>query len=200
MDEIRTVHQCLFCPQTFDSASEKGDHILQHFAQETCIECDQHLIRIGSNLYTLHNAVTCIKVNIKTEDPIFQEDQYETIDEKIDGKGFTAVTSLDSIVAIETKPDPIALNEQLMPVDENNLVENCEYELDSIDASEAASEATSNNDNKCNECNICGKMLSSKDGLKKHVIITPAPFSVGNMSKCDFNAKGFIAKAQSNET
>ncbi|XP_031628847.1 zinc finger protein 62 homolog [Contarinia nasturtii] len=172
MDEIIRVHQCLFCPQTFGSASEKDDHILQHFAQETCIECDQNLIRIGNNLYTKHNAVTCIKVNIKTEDPIYQEDQHETIDEKIDEHGFTAVTSLDSMLAVEIKPDLIALNEQLMLANENSLVENCEYELDSTDASEAASEATSNNDNKCNECNICGKMLSSKDGLKKHISIT----------------------------
>ncbi|XP_031628848.1 zinc finger protein 555-like [Contarinia nasturtii] len=169
MDEIRTVHQCLFCPQTFGSASEKDDHILQHFAQETCIECDQHLIRIGSNLYTLHNAVTCIKVNIKTEEPIFQEDQHETIDEKRDENGFT---TLDSIVAVETKPDLIALNEQHLLVDENNLVENCEYELDSIDVSEAASEATSNNDNNSFECNICGKILSSSKSLKNHESLT----------------------------
>ncbi|XP_031628844.1 PR domain zinc finger protein 5-like [Contarinia nasturtii] len=165
---MRTVHQCLFCPQTFGSASEKDDHILQHFAQETCIECDQHLIRIGSNLYTKHNAVTCIKVNIKTEEPICQEDQHETIDEKRDENGFTAVKSL----TIETKPDLIALNEQLMLADENNLVENCEYELDSIDTSGAVSESTTNNENESNECNMCGKVLSSKDGLKKHVLIT----------------------------
>ncbi|XP_031639904.1 zinc finger protein 3 homolog, partial [Contarinia nasturtii] len=67
MDAIRAVHQCLFCPQTFGSANEKDDHILQHFAHETCIECDQNLIRIGSDLYTRHNAVTCIKIDVKIE-------------------------------------------------------------------------------------------------------------------------------------
>lgn len=34
---------------------------MEHFAQEICTECDQKLLRIGSNLYTLHNAVTCVK-------------------------------------------------------------------------------------------------------------------------------------------
>ncbi|XP_031637715.1 zinc finger protein 26-like isoform X2 [Contarinia nasturtii] len=169
MDEIIRVHQCLFCPQTFGSASEKDDHILQHFAQETCIECDRNLIRIGSNLYTLHNAVTCIKVNIKTEDPIYQEDQHETIDEKIDENDFTAVTSLDSMFAVETKPDLIALNEQLMLADENNLVENSK--LDSIDTSKAASKSKSNNEKEF-KCNICGKVLASNKSLKNHKSIT----------------------------
>ncbi|XP_031628851.1 zinc finger protein 880-like [Contarinia nasturtii] len=64
---MNAVHQCLFCPQTFGTAAEKDDHVLEHFAQETCAECDQNLIRIGSNLYTLHSAVTCIKTELKIE-------------------------------------------------------------------------------------------------------------------------------------
>lgn len=51
----------MFCTQTFKNAAEKDDHILQHFAQETCNECQQNLIRIGGNLYVLHNAATCIR-------------------------------------------------------------------------------------------------------------------------------------------
>lgn len=60
------VHECLFCPQTFGSAAEKDDHILGHFAQETCADCNQNLIQIGGKLYTIHNAVTCIKVDSKS--------------------------------------------------------------------------------------------------------------------------------------
>lgn len=54
-------HQCLFCQKVFSSASLKDDHILEHFSQETCTECDQNLIRIGSKLYTIHDAVTCVQ-------------------------------------------------------------------------------------------------------------------------------------------
>lgn len=61
------VHECLFCPQTFGSSAAKDDHILEHFAQEICTECDQKLLRIGNNLYTLHNAVTCVKFEPKLE-------------------------------------------------------------------------------------------------------------------------------------
>lgn len=51
----------MFCPQAFESAAAKDDHILEHFSQETCNDCQQNLIRIGGNLYILHNAATCIK-------------------------------------------------------------------------------------------------------------------------------------------
>ncbi|XP_055303395.1 zinc finger protein 600-like [Sitodiplosis mosellana] len=55
------VHQCLFCPQTFGSASEKDDHILSHFSRKSCGKCNQSLIQIGGTFYVQHNAVTCIK-------------------------------------------------------------------------------------------------------------------------------------------
>lgn len=55
------MHECLFCPQIFDSAVDKDDHTLEHFPQEICSECDRNLIRIGSNLYTLHTTDTCFK-------------------------------------------------------------------------------------------------------------------------------------------
>lgn len=54
-----SVHECLFCPQTFGSAIEKDDHTFEHFAQEVCSDCNRNLIRIGSNLYTLHSKETC---------------------------------------------------------------------------------------------------------------------------------------------
>lgn len=56
-----SVHQCLFCTQTFESSAAKDEHILEHFARETCNDCHQDLIRIGGNLYVLHNGATCIK-------------------------------------------------------------------------------------------------------------------------------------------
>lgn len=55
------MHQCLFCPQIFDSASDKDDHLLKHFIRETCTECNQNLIQIGRCLYVQHNEATCIK-------------------------------------------------------------------------------------------------------------------------------------------
>lgn len=65
-----SVHECLFCPRHFKNAAEKDDHILEHFAQETCTECNQNLIRIGSHLYTLHNAVTCTNKEWKADHKI----------------------------------------------------------------------------------------------------------------------------------
>lgn len=56
----------MFCPKTFGTAIEKDDHILGHFSRETCTDCNQTLVRIGSDAYTLHNTVTCIKINLKT--------------------------------------------------------------------------------------------------------------------------------------
>lgn len=61
------MHQCLFCPQTFGSAVEKDDHVLNHFAQEQCTDCNAKLLRIGGSLYTIHNAVTCVKIDVKVE-------------------------------------------------------------------------------------------------------------------------------------
>lgn len=69
------VHECLFCTQTFDNSAAKDDHILEHFAQEMCTECDQKLLRIGKNLYTLHNAVTCVKVEPKLENDDFHPNE-----------------------------------------------------------------------------------------------------------------------------
>lgn len=64
---IFPVHQCLFCPQTFKTAAEKDDHILNHFDHEICSDCDQKLIRIGKQVFTLHTENTCIKRDVKLE-------------------------------------------------------------------------------------------------------------------------------------
>lgn len=51
----------------FNSAPAKDDHILEHFAQETCVTCEKNLIRIGGNLYTLHDTRTCVKEDESSE-------------------------------------------------------------------------------------------------------------------------------------
>ncbi|XP_055298493.1 zinc finger protein 594-like [Sitodiplosis mosellana] len=70
MVKFKAVHQCLICQQTFDSAADKDDHILGHFSQETCAECNQNLIRIGGYLYVRHNEATCIKKVPISGDPL----------------------------------------------------------------------------------------------------------------------------------
>lgn len=57
----------MFCPQVFARAEEKDDHTLNHFAHEKCIDCDENLIRIGGRLYVLHDTVTCVKREMKSE-------------------------------------------------------------------------------------------------------------------------------------
>lgn len=51
---------------------------MEHFARETCSDCNQNLIRIGSRLYTIHDAVSCVRrdkicdqvaITVKTEKP-----------------------------------------------------------------------------------------------------------------------------------
>ncbi|XP_031639859.1 PR domain zinc finger protein 5-like [Contarinia nasturtii] len=187
MDAIRAVHQCLFCPQTFGSASEKDDHILQHFAHETCIECDQNLIRIGSDLYTRHNAVTCIKANFaKSEEPSEKEYQHANspTSQEIcnDGDFIGQAQALNPIFIEEMELKPDDLNEQLM------LRDNCDSEhephenhieptpnLDQFSDSMGVSESTSNQSSETDDrtkCNICNKILSTTNALKTHKLIT----------------------------
>lgn len=76
----------MFCSQTFDSAAEKDNHILEHFAQETCGECNRNLIRIGGQLYTLHNVTTCVGKNFNEEDNdsySFDESYLEDVSSKL---------------------------------------------------------------------------------------------------------------------
>ena len=87
------VHQCLFCRQTFDSAADKDDHILEHFAKETCAECNENLIRIGGHLYVRHDDATCIK-------------QVEILEEHVE--------SCMEIETVQTTPKPLNLmNDEL---------------------------------------------------------------------------------------
>lgn len=102
-----TVHECLFCPQTFDSAETKDDHILEHFAQEICVDCNQNLIRVGRQLYTPHNQSSCIKTELKIE-PILFERQSELFNEDGDEirieTGSTTATSCVTDMQIKSEP------------------------------------------------------------------------------------------------
>ncbi|XP_055296598.1 zinc finger protein 62 homolog [Sitodiplosis mosellana] len=123
MSGTKTVHQCLFCPQTFGSAVEKDDHILEHFAQETCADCDQSLIRIGSNLYTLHNAVTCIKRESKPDVSIQHDSQKGLINQNHDEGDYNATAAIcDRQMNIKLEPH-IEQTEQPVCVDPINFVE-----------------------------------------------------------------------------
>ncbi|XP_055296408.1 zinc finger protein 595-like [Sitodiplosis mosellana] len=136
MTTTRAVHQCLFCPQTFGSAAEKDDHVLEHFTQETCADCDQNLIRIGSNLYTVHNAVTCIKGKIKSEehiescfvDTVISETvaEYETrIKTEPISTAFNERVSLNRLLPMEMPPlAPIREMPPLVPIGAVHYPEN----------------------------------------------------------------------------
>ncbi|XP_055297100.1 zinc finger protein 62 homolog [Sitodiplosis mosellana] len=121
------VHQCLFCPQTFGSAIEKDDHILEHFAQETCTDCDQSLIRIGSNLYTLHNAVTCIKRESKLDVSIQHDSHKRSINQNYDDGDYNEIvapsnTDYGQQLNIKLEPET-EHNEQLISVDPMNFAD-----------------------------------------------------------------------------
>ncbi|XP_055296964.1 zinc finger protein 160-like [Sitodiplosis mosellana] len=132
-----TVHQCLFCPQTFGSAAAKDDHTLEHFAQETCADCNQNLIRIGANLYTLHDTVTCIKRVVKkdhclstsaTTDSLVANENPLDFDSVNCGGGFAAVAiSSKSICAqqleIKREPADVGYSQQLDDPFHSNKIE-----------------------------------------------------------------------------
>lgn len=99
----------MFCSQTFCSAVEKDDHILEHFAQETCGDCNRNLIRIGANLYTLHETRTCIKTITKCEkriEPCFVDNvPTEAFDEdEIRVKAEPVVTAHNQYVSLKRLP------------------------------------------------------------------------------------------------
>lgn len=49
------------CAHQFTTEDEKNAHILAHFEQRVCEDCDQNLLRIGDNFYVLHATLTCIR-------------------------------------------------------------------------------------------------------------------------------------------
>lgn len=104
------VHECLFCPQTFGSAIEKDDHTLEHFAQEVCTECNRNLIRIGSNLYTLHSKETCIEnqhalqhdIDVK-EEPFIGAEESDEIEMQVEygANNFNADEQISELAIVQ---------------------------------------------------------------------------------------------------
>lgn len=164
----------MFCPQTFDEAAEKDDHILQHFAQETCRDCDQNLIRIGVNLYVLHNSLTCIKSKQQIEKK--ETDNLPSLD----------VSTLNSIVVKEeniydvqtesNEQEYIHMYSETNPfkseqIDEPETQPLCIPQVLHIsnDINFNAKQPTQINDQSSRlECNVCGKYFMRNFDLRRH--------------------------------
>lgn len=95
----------MFCSQTFDSAAEKDEHILDHFAHETCGECNRNLIRIGDNLYTLHNVATCVGKTFDEEEEEEEENDAYSFDESYLEDVSSKLTTV-LMEGVYTKPEP----------------------------------------------------------------------------------------------
>lgn len=122
-----SAHQCLFCPQKFDSALAKDDHILEHFTQQTCTDCNQNLIRIGSNFYVLHTGATCIR-----ECDYDNENYYDDVSSKL------ATVLVDEPYS-EDEPNEQQADEMTAEVDEGGWMKsepnfNAEEESEYINA------------------------------------------------------------------
>lgn len=46
--------KCDFCPNTFHTEDSFNTHAIEHFEQKNCLNCNKHLLRIGSRWYELH--------------------------------------------------------------------------------------------------------------------------------------------------
>ncbi|XP_055325890.1 zinc finger protein GLI2-like, partial [Sitodiplosis mosellana] len=124
MVKFNAGHQCLFCQQIFDSAADKDDHILEHFAQETCAECDENLIRIGGYLYVRHNETTCIKkVSISEEivksSTIIKSVAATTVSDPLEYDKRSTATNLITSDECETRTPEIKTE----PVDQHGKVD-----------------------------------------------------------------------------
>ncbi|XP_031628852.1 zinc finger protein 62-like [Contarinia nasturtii] len=181
MAAIKAVHECLFCPQTFGTAFEKDDHVLEHFAQEICTECNQHLIRIGRNLYTLHNAVTCIRADIKSEAeialcPVTNQSMCSTKSQH-DMKDCLATESI-CVENVLIKPEPYSYDEReydLMRTD--LLIDNEGTNFDvAIDSAVQVEIIEGQSVLECSELDFSDKSYDKLSGRKR---------KNRNRSKCD---------------
>lgn len=192
-----SVHQCLFCPQTFDSAAAKDDHTLEHFAQETCGECDQKLIRIAGRLYTLHDTVTCIRRELKrecgapasmtTNQPLAPDECHLRLDDPNYEYEFAAdVIGSTSIcteqIEIKAEPpdleydqqfdDPFYPNDEQMPMSHQSLFEvkqenNISQTIVSNNDNDSSIDTTSSSIIRF-ECSDCNESFYSKARLAEH--------------------------------
>lgn len=61
---------CELCSFVCLNSSDLNAHILQHFAREFCVNCNETLIRIGDQLYSLHSTLMCSKIKEESDDII----------------------------------------------------------------------------------------------------------------------------------
>lgn len=127
-----SVHQCLFCPQIFGTAIEKDDHILEHFAQEMCSDCDQSLIRIGSHMYTIHDVVTCVKRESKPDVTILNNKSINQNHDEWDSDANPTSTHDISDEQMCIKIEPEAQDDSLSCVNMVNIEEMCYQNSDEI--------------------------------------------------------------------
>lgn len=183
----------MFCPQTFDSAAKKDDHVLEHFGQETCMECHQNLIRIGSNLYTLHNDTTC--VSFKNQPIICKSQSFSDLDEKNESNSSFIESNeqiyndIDTSEINEIKLEPIDVefpsNESKKEYDYDNecdRIEHRDYDSDSSIDEEAYDKIVSNLQKKYLnkhmsklECPVCLKKISKLEHIRKHMKMKHSP-------------------------
>lgn len=184
------MHECLFCPHTFETAAAKDDHVLEHFAQEICLECNRNLVRIGSSLYVKHDGSICsMKApkpektvetqddgqcvlniehmtveSIKSEQQNMTENSNESIDfDLLDGfDNQTAITESDG----QSISSDIEFKLQDMLCKHKIQINSEKIEQVSIDAENAVDVA----ENKIT-CEICGIFFGQKQSLLKHSIL-----------------------------
>ncbi|XP_031628865.1 zinc finger protein 816-like [Contarinia nasturtii] len=211
------VHECLFCPQTFGADFEKDDHILEHFAQETCMECNQKLLRIGGNLYTLHNAVTCIKRELKTEryhKTCSQTNQslvlIDSHQESYSVCYEEVADAIDSQVTIKAEELEVIEESNDFVQHSNSRLPSCEiYETSrSVFATNQANQihvTNAINDHSINQtntnlhrikCSACEKTFPNRNGLKRHTRLYHDAYCT--KFNCEYCRRVFLSESSLN--
>lgn len=123
---------------------------MDHFAQETCIDCDHNLIRIGGRLYILHDSVTCIKREVKSD--------AEIIEVNVDSEAFSRDDSNDLRKRSETQS-----NQQ----NSNDSEPNSSQKYFIPDIRPKAARGKNSKDTRRSACDICGKLVHT-NSLQRH--------------------------------
>lgn len=197
----------MFCSESFTNAAEKDNHVLDHFVQETCKDCNQKLLLIAGNLYTIHNAITCIRPGLETgkHDIELCNQSMQQNHSKTDCITNNQETTHNIIcigeLEIKSEPidpyeeDPIKLKELPEFNVKTELIE--EHEAQSshqfvIDINQSE-EVNLNEQMLCNsfECNICNQHLSCASSLKRHKMLKHSS-GMNNRTQFEVNSKRFI--------